>query len=85
MLKQNITPNPYSENTTINFNLPEGSTNADIIIYDMAGKQLQRIPLTETGESSVKIYSGEFEPGMYMYSMIVENQLVDTKNMVITD
>lgn len=78
-------PNPFGETTSIRYSLPEGTTNADIIIYDMTGKQLRRIPLTQDGESSVEVSGGEMDPGMYMYSMIVENQLVDTKQMVITN
>jgi hypothetical protein len=84
LLHQN-TPNPFGENTRIRYNLPEGTTNADIIIYDMTGKQLRRIPLNEDGQSSIQVHGGELDAGMYMYSMIVENQLIDTKQMVITE
>ncbi len=78
-------PNPFGETTSIRYRLPEGISNADIIIYDMTGKQLKRIPLTESGESNIEVSGGEMDPGMYMYSMIVENQLIDTKQMVITN
>jgi len=84
LLHQNE-PNPFGETTSIRYNLPEGTTNADIIIYDMTGKQLRRIPLSEDGEASIQVHGGEMYPGMYMYSMIVENQLVDTKQMIITE
>lgn len=77
-------PNPFGETTSIRYSLPEGTTNADIIIYDMTGKQLRRIPLNKDGDSTVEVNGGEMDPGMYMYSMIVENQIIDTKQMVIT-
>lgn len=84
VLYQN-TPNPFEQVTSIKYNLPKGLMSADIIIYDMTGKQLQRIPLNENGESSVQVSGGVLTPGMYMYSMIVENQLIDTKHMILTN
>ena len=84
VLHQN-SPNPFGQNTTIRYSLPERTSNADIIIYDMTGKQLRRIPLTQNGDSSIEVHGGEMDPGMYMYSMIVENQLIATMQMVITE
>lgn len=83
MLYQN-NPNPFSEKAIIKYNLPDAIKEASIIVYDMTGKQLKRIPLYQSGESIVRINGGEMDPGMYMYSMIVENQLIDTKQMILT-
>lgn len=84
ILYQN-SPNPFKENTAIRYYLPESAVEAHIIIYDMTGKQLRRISLTEDGDSNIEVHGGEVDPGMYMYSMIVENKLVDTKQMILTD
>lgn len=76
-------PNPFGETTSIRYSLPEGTTDADIIIYDMTGKQLQRIPLTQDGKSSIEVNGGELDPGMYMYTMIKDDTIIDTKQMII--
>ena len=82
-LSQN-TPNPFSEATTIAFTLPESVKDAMLCIYDMNGKQLEQIIISERGASSVQIEGYKFSAGMYLYSLIADGVVVDTKRMVLT-
>lgn len=84
VLKQN-NPNPFTENTVIEYTLPETVQTANIYIYDMNGTQLQQISLTERGNSSVTINSGNLVAGMYLYSLIADGKVIDTKRMILTD
>jgi hypothetical protein len=83
-LYQNV-PNPFSQSTTISYYLPEDIQRALICIYDMNGLQLKCIPLNQKGTSSINISSNALKAGMYMYSLIADGQLVDTKRMVLTE
>ena len=83
LLKQN-NPNPFTENTVIEYSLPETVQTANIYIYDMNGKQIEQIALTERGESSVTVNGGELSAGMYLYSLIADGQVIDTKRMILT-
>ena len=83
VLKQN-NPNPFTDNTVIEYSLPETVETANIYIYDMNGKQIQQIALTERGNSSVTISGGELNAGMYLYSLIADGQVIDTKRMILT-
>lgn len=83
MLKQN-NPNPFTENTAIDYTLPETVQTASIYIYDMNGTQNQQIPLTERGESSVTVSGGMLSAGMYLYSLIADGKVIDTKRMILT-
>lgn len=83
VLYQN-SPNPFSISTAIAYELPENSLNADIIIYDMNGHQLKIFPVTEFGHGSVTVKAGSLAPGMYMYTLIVDNEVIDTKRMILT-
>jgi len=83
-LYQNI-PNPFSKATLIKYKLPQGIKTAFILIHDMTGKQLKTFELKDTGESSITIRAGELNVGMYMYSLLVDNKLVDTKQMILTE
>ncbi len=83
VLKQN-NPNPFTENTVIEYSLPETVETANIYIYDMNGKQIQQIVLNERGNSSVTISGGELNAGMYLYSLIADGQVIDTKRMILT-
>lgn len=79
------TPNPFSSTTQIRYELPEEVATADIRIYDMQGKQLHRIAITERGCGTVSIEAEGEEPGMYLYTLIADGQEIDTKRMILTD
>ncbi len=78
------TPNPFSENTEIAFYLPRSVANALLCIYDMNGKQLSQHTITERGNSVFVVSGSEYGAGMYLYSLIADNQLIDTKRMILT-
>lgn len=78
-------PNPFSQNTIIEYSLAENVQKAMICIYDMNGTQLKCIPLHLTGYGNITINGSEFKSGMYMYSLLADGQLIDTKRMVLTD
>lgn len=83
-LDQNA-PNPFSQTTTIGYTLNEKVQNAMICIYDMNGAQLKCIPLELSVQGKITINGNEFKAGMYMYSLITDGQLIDTKRMILTD
>ncbi|MFQ3578777.1 MAG: tail fiber domain-containing protein [Bacteroidales bacterium] len=84
ILYQN-SPNPFSQNTTIEYFITENIQKAMICIYDMNGTQLKCIQLHHTGYGNITINGSEFKAGMYMYALIIDGQLIDTKKMVLTD
>ena len=81
-LYQNV-PNPSDCGTRIRYELIE-STNAHIGIYELDGKEIAIYPLRDI-QGEIVIESGALNPGMYLYSLIVNGQIQDTKRMVITD
>ena len=78
-------PNPFITSTEIRFNIKSNSTNAFIGIYDMNGTQIKLEKIHLSGKGSISIEPNELKPGMYLYSLIVDNKLVDTKTMVLTN
>lgn len=82
-LKQNV-PNPFSQSTQISFTISALSQNAMLNIYNMQGTEIKSYPITRTGEQSVTINGSELNPGMYMYTLIVDGQEIDTKRMILT-
>ena len=81
VLYQN-TPNPFKEQTIIRFKLAEDIKDASISIFDMTGKPLKKLPIS-SGMESVSIGGYELGVGMFLYSLIVDGQEIDTKKMVI--
>ena len=81
-LYQNI-PNPNSIEASIKVFLPDGINKAKLIFFDLQGKTLKEVIINEKGEQELKILSSEFSSGMYLYSLVVDGHLVDTKRMII--
>lgn len=77
-------PNPFSENTTINYELPLTTQNAALYIYDMTGEQLDKYEITTFGSSSITVNGGTLSAGMYLYSLIADGKVIDTKRMILT-
>ena len=82
VLYQN-SPNPFKEQTSIRFSLADDVTSAAICIFDMTGKMLKKVPIS-TGETSVRINGWELGEGMFLYTLIVNSQEIDTKRMIIS-
>lgn len=82
-LMQNV-PNPFNESTRIEFVLDSNQKNARICIYDLTGKELKCYFIKDKNDSYITIKGKELKPGIYIYSLIVDNQIYDTKRMVLT-
>lgn len=77
-------PNPFSINTEIKFRIPENSTSAKLIIHDMQGIELMSFVITQKGLGSIIIHGSELKAGMYLYTLLVDNKIIDTKRMLLT-
>ena len=82
ILYQN-TPNPAKEQTIIRYRLADNAKDAAICIFDMQGKMLKKLPVSSDNDS-ITINGYELGQGMFLYSLVVNNQEVDTKKMIIT-
>lgn len=78
------TPNPWSTSTDINLSVADNVQTAVFCVYDLTGKQVFEKVISERGNSSLRLTSAEFTPGMYIYSLITDGKLVETKRMIVT-
>lgn len=83
ILDQNI-PNPFNTATTIGFYLPATIAVANIYVYNMNGVQLKTYSVKERGKSNITIQGAEFSAGMYLYALIADGKVIDTKRMILT-
>ncbi len=77
-------PNPFTESTVIRVDVAEGVTTADLYIYNMNGEQITEYSIVERGATSVTIDGGSLNAGMYLYALIADGQVIDTKRMILT-
>ncbi len=83
-MDQNI-PNPFSRETTINFTLPQQINDAFMAVYDLSGKQITSFPLTQRGKASINITSEKLAAGIYIYSIVADGKVMDSKRMVVAE
>ena len=77
-------PNPFSESTYVRCFVPTSVNDAAIFIYNMNGEQIEKLSIRERGNVSISINGYKLEAGMYLYSLITDGCLIDTKRMVLT-
>ena len=77
-------PNPFSESTVITLNIPKESQSASIFIYDMSGKQVQSLPVSERGETNITVYASDLAAGMYIYTLVVDGKVSVTRRMIVS-
>lgn len=81
ILDQNL-PNPFAENTTITYSIPDDVMDAQLLFYDMNGRIIKQVNITDRGESKLTVYGDNLEKGIYTYSLIADGKLIATKKMV---
>lgn len=77
-------PNPFTVDTEINMNLPESAGQVRLMIYALDGKEIKSLPVSDRGKVTVKISARELSAGMYFYTLLVDNKVIDTKRMILT-
>lgn len=82
-LYQNV-PNPFNSTTVIEYYIPDNADNANIYVFDLTGELLQTYPINAFGKGQVTISGSTLNAGMYIYSLVVNNEIVDTKRMILT-
>ncbi len=83
ILYQNI-PNPFSQQTSIGYSIPTSAQSASIIIFDLQGKLIKTVSVFNFGTGSIRINGSELAPGMYVYSLLVDGKIIDSKRMILT-
>ncbi len=81
ILDQNL-PNPFKENTVITYNIPEEVMEAQLLFYDMNGRIIKQVDITDRGESQLTVYGDNLKNGIYTYSLIADGELIATKKMM---
>ncbi len=81
VLNQNV-PNPFAEQTTITYILPESVVKAQMLFYDAQGKLIRAIDLDGRGQAQINVFADDLSNGIYSYALVADGQVIDTKQMV---
>jgi hypothetical protein len=75
-------PNPTNNSFRINYNLPLGTTRADIILYDIQGKEINRYPAKGTN-GTIEIPTSGLAQGSYYYQLQSPNLKTGGRNITV--
>jgi hypothetical protein len=75
-------PNPFQVTTKLNYFVPESADSAQLEIHDIYGNSLQTFVLTK-GKGSIELDSAEWPAGAYVYYLIVDKEMIDSKVMIV--
>ncbi len=81
VLQQNV-PNPFKEQTTINYTLPETYMNAQLLFYNSQGKLIQTVELTGNGNGQLNVFADDLSMGIYTYTLVIDGKIIETKKMI---
>lgn len=80
---QNV-PNPFTDNTAINFELV-ANANVNLAVYDITGKKVQAIEAgrMSPGTHSIQFNAGNLQAGVYFYTLTAgEAQITKRMNII---
>ena len=96
ILNQN-SPNPFAEQTTITYKLPDTVKTAKMVFYDARGELIKAVDLTSrrsrsddrgdeigecAGEGRLFIFADALRAGLYTYALVVNERKISSKQMV---
>ena len=81
-LDQNI-PNPFDEGTNIGYYISTDATMATLYIFNMSGILIDALNITQFGTGSIDFDGSLLPEGMYVYTLVVDGNIADSKRMMI--
>ena len=96
VLNQN-SPNPFAEQTTITYKLPDTVKTAKMLFYDAQGDLIKTVDLTYrhnrsddradeigecAGDGRLFIFADDLRAGLYTYALVVDERKVSSRQMV---
>jgi hypothetical protein len=79
-----LNPIKYVNDAKIGIYLPNNISESTVQITDFNGKLIKQITISERGKIEILILAKTFNPGMYWLTLIADNELIDTKKLIVT-
>lgn len=83
VLNQNE-PNPFAEQTTIRYQIPNSVISAVIYFTDNTGNIIKVVDIPERGNGQIIVYAQNLSSGVYYYYLVADGVTIETKKMIYT-
>jgi hypothetical protein len=77
-------PNPGNATITLPYSLPANVARGELVIYDMAGKEVKRVTITDQF-SSIELDAAELSAGTYYYNILTLAGVFPGRQIVIAN
>ncbi len=75
-------PNPFSNNTIIDYEIWQAYSNAELIISDILGQPILKQKLNKPIDK-IQIDGSALHDGLYYYSIIIDGSIKQTRSMAV--
>ena len=76
-------PNPFGEATSIAVSVPEDVQTAFLYVYNLNGSKVAQVDIPARGATSITLSAATLSEGMYLYSLVVDGKIVQTRRMIV--
>ena len=80
ILYQNA-PNPFSNETTIRYFIPDNGSNARMLFFDETGRIIKEETIQNLGDGAVTLKTFGLSSGIYTYALEVNGKIIQTRKM----
>lgn len=75
-------PNPFSQSTTIVYQLPTGVKQAQLVISNMQGQIVRKVDI-EAQKGAVELSGADYAAGTFTYSLVADGKILMTQQLVV--
>ncbi|MFO0322467.1 MAG: zinc-dependent metalloprotease [Bacteroidota bacterium] len=76
-----IYPNPSNQSASINYVLPNQFTHAEVIVYDLMGKQVLKQIVTKD-QASIILPTQQLDNGVYFINLLIDDKITETQKFI---
>lgn len=76
------TPNPFGQQTTIAYHIPQEAANAQMQFYNATGQLVKTVKLATKGSGVLQLQASELAAGIYSYALSIDGKPIATKQMI---
>lgn len=77
-------PNPFHQQTSIEYFIPQSVNHAVLQITTLNGQLLYSHKIEARGQGQTRIEASQLSAGTYFYSLILDGKVLDSKQMMLT-
>ena len=73
-----------TSSVTIEYYIPKNVRTAELHFLDLNGSLVASYHLYDHGDGKFTLPGGSLEPGMYLYTLVADDEIIDTKKLMLS-